>query len=92
MTERTPPPDIDEADEIGETDWDNAVELDSPFGEGAEVWGSPCIDFNPAELKLLLAASRLVEEDSIDFIKRASMNRIAEVLTEQSAATPPASG
>ena len=73
----------DELDDFGEIDWENAVELDSPFGPDAEIWGSPCVDFNPAELKLLLAASELAEEDSLDFIKRATMDRIARVLTER---------
>ena len=72
-------------EDFGEIDWDNAVELESSFGSGAEVWGSPCVDFDPAELKLLLAACQLAGEDSLDFIKRAAMDRIARVLTENPA-------
>ena len=79
-----------ELEENGEIDWDNAVELESPFGPDAEIWGSPCVDFNPAELKLLLAACQLAEEDSLDFIKRAAMDRIARVLIERSDLTPTA--
>ena len=80
----------EEPEDLEETDWDNAVELESAFGPDAEVWGSPCIDFNPAELKLLMAACQLAEEDSIDFIKRSAMDRIAHLLTERADQTPSA--
>ncbi len=90
MSTETTGPTAEELEENGEIDWDNAVELESPFGPDAEIWGSPCVDFNPAELKLLLAACQLAEEDSLDFIKRAAMDRIARVLTERPDLTPSA--
>ncbi|MCY3567484.1 MAG: hypothetical protein OXH38_02570 [Chloroflexi bacterium] len=80
----------EELEDLEETDWEHAVELESLYGPDAEVWGSPCVDFNPAELKLLMAACRLADEDSIDFIKRAAMDRIALVLTEQAHQPPSA--
>ena len=82
MRDQATSPGMGESDDFGDIDWDNAVELDSPYGPDAEIWGSPCIDFNPAELKLLLAACQLAEEDSSDFIRRAAMDQIATVLTE----------
>ncbi len=88
MSNELDPPIDTELDELADTDWDTAVELESPFGPTAEVWGSPCVDFSPAELKLLLAACRVTNEDSLDFIKHAAMDRIADVLTVANRPSP----
>ena len=51
-----------------------------------DIGGVAEVDFEADELDVLFAACKLTDETSIQFIKRAAMERAAELLQEQPAA------
>ena len=52
----------------------------------SDVGGVAEVDFESDELRTLFAACKLADENSIQFIKRAAMERAAELLETQPAA------
>ena len=71
-----------EREEYGDPkDWEP---IDLEFGQ--DVGGVAQVEFDLAELDILFAACQLTGENSIQFIKRAAMERAAELLQEQPAA------
>lgn len=55
------------------------------------VGGGPRVSFTPDQLDDLFAACELTSEDSVNFVRRAALERIAEVLG-QSRSDAPAAG
>ena len=80
---REPLPKTDaEREEYGDPkDW---VPIDLEFGP--DVGGVAEVDFESDELRTLFAACKLADENSIQFIKRAAMERAAGLLEQQPAA------
>ena len=56
------------------------------FELGPDIGGVAQVDFESDELDILFAACKLADENSIQFIKRAAMERAAQLLKQQSAA------
>ena len=71
-----------EREEYGEIE--DAEPIDLEFGP--EVGGVAEVEFESDELRTLFAACKLADENSIRFIKRAAMERAAELLEQQPAA------
>ena len=71
-----------EREEYGEIE--DAAPVDFEFGP--DVGGVAEVDFESDELRTLFAACKLADENSIQFIKRAAMERAAGLLEQQPAA------
>ena len=71
-----------EREEYGEIE--DAAPVD--FELGPNVGGVAQVDFESDELDVLFAACKLADENSIQFIKRAALERAAELLEKQPAA------
>lgn len=63
-------------------DWENTE----------RVGGGPRVSFTPDQLDELFTACELTSEDSVSFVKRAALERIAEVLGERRTDAPAAGG
>lgn len=68
-----------EREEYGEIE--DAEPIDLEFGP--DVGGVAEVDFESDELRTLFAACKLTDENSIQFIKRAAMERAAALLEQQ---------
>lgn len=71
-----------EREEYGEIE--DAAPVDFELAE--DIGGVAEVDFEAEELDVLFAACKLADENSIQFIKRAAMERAAELLEKQPAA------
>ena len=83
-------PTVAEREEYGDpSEW---VPIDDPFPK--DVGGVAEVDFDVDELEILFAGCQAAGETSIDFIKRAALDRAAKVLAEpdQPAGTEAAGG
>ena len=71
-----------EREEFGDINDVEEIEFETP----GKVGGRIGITFTSDELDDLFAAARFTGEDEITFIKRAAMERVAQLIEEQSAA------
>ena len=87
MTTPKTGPTAEELQEFGNVeDWEE-VELETTEFAG----GGPVVMFTWEELDDLLAACKIVDEDSIAFVRRAALDRVAEVLQRHRSDTSAAS-